>query len=139
MPIVRNLKYLVISGIFVFISISLIRSTLDVLGSSKRLTDSNTELARMESKKTQLERDIEYKKTDEYIEERARNDLNLIKPGEKAYVLVYSDPDNKKELEGLNVLGDSTKNTPKTSDRKDDDKDPGTQDSSWYKWYKLFF
>jgi cell division protein FtsB len=138
MPALRNLKYIVISGIFIFISISLIKSTLEVVSSSKRLVDSNTELARLENKKQQLERDIEYKKTDEYVEERARNDLNLIKPGEKAYVLVYSDSKTESPLNDADRKKDRPLETTPATKGASNTRE-SVPDSTWYKWYKLFF
>jgi len=41
----------------------------------------------MEEEKREYKNKVAYKQTDEYIEEKARNDLNLIKPGEKVYVV----------------------------------------------------
>ena len=62
---------------------------------SKRLESLQLEVSSLENKQADLTKTIAYKKSAEYIEERARNALNLIKPNEKVYVV-------------QEVLGDST-------------------------------
>ena len=129
MRLPAHLKYIVISILFVLAAINFTRTTLDILKSSKRLDDIRSEVSDLEEKKTKLEDDIEYKKSDEYVEERARNDLNLIKPGEKVYVvsdLDLSDIDEKTS----NVLAEFTERIEKSAKEND---------SNAYQWYRLFF
>ncbi len=123
----RSTKFKYILGIaFLFIvSISLIKSSFQVFKSKGRLDEVNQELSKLEDEKRKLEAEIEYKQTQEYIEEKARNDLNLIRPGEKIYVVVGNDIKGSSES---SVLSGS-------SERKKDD----TKDKNWYSWYKLFF
>lgn len=90
------------------------------MGGKKRL-----EQAKEKEQALILERDgilerIEYKKTQEYVEESARNSLNMIKPGEKVYV-----------VEGGEV--ESVTNE-RIYEPVEDKSDP-----NWYLWYKLFF
>lgn len=80
----------------------------------------------MEKQVKDLNADIEYKKTDAYIEEKARNDLNMIKPGEQVYVVV----DSGKDTSSNKVLG--------TQDKKNTD-EKSAKDANWYAWYRLFF
>lgn len=80
----------------------------------------------MKKQAEDLNADIEYKKTDAYIEEKARNDLNMIKPGERVYVVV----DSGKTTSSSEVLG--------TQNKSEKEKD-GPKDANWYAWYKLFF
>lgn len=80
----------------------------------------------MEKQAKDLNTDIEYKKTDAYIEEKARNDLNMIKPGEQVYVVV----DSGKNASSNEVLGTKSNSEKKESSPKD---------ANWYAWYKLFF
>lgn len=82
----------------------------------------------MEQEKAELEKSIEHKKTDDYVEERARGDLNLVKPGEKVFVVVG---------------GKSTKDTGITTQKSTkspiEAKKQTIDDNNLYKWYRLFF
>ena len=40
----------------------------------------------LQSQKAALQKELEYMKTDEYLEAQAHNNLNMIKPNEKVYV-----------------------------------------------------
>ena len=84
----NRFKYFLGSVLFIALSVGFIKSTFDVLKSKDRLDEISREVVELEAKKAEIEKEIEYKQTSEYIEERARNDLNLIKPGEKVYVVV---------------------------------------------------
>jgi cell division protein FtsB len=81
-----HLKYLMLTLLFGMFAVNSVRTTLDILESSKRLESLQSEVGALEEKKGFLERSLEYKKTEEYIEERARNALNLVRPGEEVYV-----------------------------------------------------
>lgn len=62
-------------------------------------------MSELEKKKSDLENAVSYKQTETYIEEKARNDLSLIRPGEKVYVI----PESIKEAAAKKaVLGDAT-------------------------------
>ncbi len=95
-------KYIVLSVLFILASINFTRTALEILENSKRLDSLSQEVKEMEEEKQDYKNEVAYKKTDEYIEEKARNDLNLIKPGEKVYVV----PREFKEIDlESNVLG----------------------------------
>jgi cell division protein FtsB len=115
-------KYLLGSILFIFLSVSFVRSAFEVLKSKDRLDEVNTEVKELENKKAEIEEDIEYKKSDEYIEEKARDELNLIKPGEKVYVVTGGDDSSE------NVLSET-----------DIAEEVGRERSNWYSWYRLFF
>ena len=117
-------KYILGTLLFFVVSISLFRSSFQVLKSKNRLDEVNSEVSKLESEKKKIEAEIAYKQTPEYIEEKARNELNLIKPGEKVYVVVGDDVKSSSE----SVLSGS-------SERKANEK----KDANWYSWYKLFF
>lgn len=63
--------------------------------SNKRFEDLNSEVIRLEGEKVRLEGDLEYQVSEAFIEREAREKLNLIKPGEKIFVL---DPAFESEL-----------------------------------------
>jgi cell division protein FtsB len=87
MSIPAQIKYIVFTLLFIVATVNFARTTLNILHSSKRLDDLKAEVTTLEDKKTELQKTIEYKSTQEFIEERARNALNLIKPGEKVFVM----------------------------------------------------
>lgn len=127
MPKNSNIKNITITALFIILSYGLIRSTIDVYKGGQRINGLESEVLDLENRKLELEKSIEYKQTAEYIEEKARNDLNLVRPGESIFVVsgpgsegffdkkVLSGAD-KREVEHSKIL-----------------------DTNWYKWYKLFF
>lgn len=118
----NKLKYLLGILFFAILTASFVRSSFDVLKSKDRLDNVNKEVALLEQEKQEIEKEIELKKSDAYVEEKARNDLNLIKPGEKVFVV----RGGESALE--NVLA-------KTDARTEDEK----KAPNWYSWYRLFF
>lgn len=64
----------------------MLSTTRKVLKSSKRLNKAKEEVLSLEKQREDLLKDIKYKETEAYIEEVARNELNLIKPGEEIYI-----------------------------------------------------
>jgi len=80
-------KYIVLSVLFILASINFTRTAIEILENSKRLDSLSQDVKEMEEEKREYTNKIAYKQTDEYIEEKARNELNLIKPGEKVYVV----------------------------------------------------
>lgn len=126
MPKLKQFKYVLFTALLFALSVGFIRSTLNILKSKERLDAVQKEVAGMEKQAEDLNADIEYKKTDAYIEEKARNDLNMIKPGERVYVVV----DSGKTTSSSEVLGTQSKGEKKENNSKD---------ANWYAWYKLFF
>ncbi|MFC1624817.1 septum formation initiator family protein [Patescibacteria group bacterium] len=120
-----NLKYILGATLLVFLSFGFIKSGLEVLEGSKRLSETQEEVLSLEGKKEALEQEIQYKRTPEYIEEKARNDLNLVKPGETIYII-----EKGKEEKGgeTSVLSE-----------KDEVLESTYKDTNWYMWYRLFF
>ena len=87
MAVPAQTKYVLLTILFVMASINFTKTALEILENSKRLGSLSQEVKEMKEEKKDYENEVSYKKTDEYIEEKARNDLNLIKPGEKVYVV----------------------------------------------------
>jgi cell division protein FtsB len=125
-PKKTSIKNLAISALLLVLSFSLIKSTLEVFKGGERMKSLENEVIDLENKKKELEESIEYKKSEEYIEEKARNDLNLIKPGESIYVISGPGSENYSERKVLSRTSDRTKKTAR-------------EDANWYKWYRLFF
>lgn len=109
-----------LSIILVITSANIIKSTIDVLGSKRRLEEAKEKEQALLLERDEILKRIEYKKTSEYVEESARNSLNMIKPGEKVYV-----------IEGGEVESATDE---KVNEPAEDKSDP-----NWYLWYRLFF
>jgi cell division protein FtsB len=120
-----KLKYFIGSVLLLILSASFIRSSFDVLKSKDRLDNVDAEVIKLEEKKSYLEKEIALKKTDGFVEEVARNDLNLIKEGEKVYVVKWENSDGSGQE---NVLSASSTETVNES-----------PNANWYSWYQLFF
>lgn len=84
---VKEIKYLVLALLFIGITVNLTKTTWDMLKSKDRLLSLDREVAQLRDKKTAIEDSIDYKKTDGFVEDFARNELNLIKPGEDVVVV----------------------------------------------------
>ena len=127
-----HVKYLILSALFIFASVNFTRTTLEILKSSQRLDDLKDEVNELGIQKSQLNNEIEYKQTDDYIDEIARNDLNLVKPGEKVYVIQGDnlEADDSGVDSESSVLGEIADRANKNSE---------ISDSNAYQWYKLFF
>jgi len=151
MRISAQLKYIVLSVLLVVATVSFTRTTLDIVKSSKRLDDLNEEVGEMEKKKGELQAEIDFKKTDEYIEERARNALSLVKPGEEIFIVVGEKSDGGESGWGSEAVdggGGSkvagAKSGEETADEAESvkgalSKKESFRDSNLYLWYKLFF
>jgi cell division protein FtsB len=102
-----RLKYSAFSILLIVATINFVRTTASILESSKRLNEAKADVLALESRRNMLEKELEYKKTDEFIEEKARNDLNLAKPGEE----VVAVPGILSGIDGLSLYGGSESNT----------------------------
>lgn len=80
-------KYILLSVLFILASINFTRTAIEILENSKRLDSLSQEVKELEEERRDYTNKVAYKQTDEYVEEKARNDLSLIKPGEKVYVV----------------------------------------------------
>jgi cell division protein DivIC len=140
MRVTAQLKYILLSVLFIIASVNITRTTLEILKSSQRLESLKNEVSELEKDKAVLENNIAYKKTEEYVEEKARNDLNMIKPGEKIYVvegfennLGIPDKDGSNVLSANIVNKDSKAGAGKASD------DTSKKNTNPFQWYRLFF
>jgi cell division protein FtsB len=128
MSVPARTKYIFLTILFVLAAINFTRTAMEIIDNSKRLEDLSQEVNQMEGQKNDLQSSVEYKKTDDYVEEKARDDLNMVKPGEKVYVI-------PKELGELNlessVLGKKTL-AGNLSARNPED------ESNIMRWVKLF-
>jgi len=100
-------------GICLIVSLS--RDILRLSKSSNRIKEAEQKVVALEKEKQELEKKEKYYASEEFIEEEARNRLNMAKPGETILVLP---PKNNQEI--------------KTSPTE-------TPVPNWKKWWHLFF
>ncbi len=124
-------KYILLSILLILASINFTRTAYDILKSSKRLDDLEEEVSGLDSRKQRLQEEIERKKTPEYVEEKARNELNMIKPGEKIVVFVN---DTLGKASSAPSFDTGNKNVLSATDTVVTDKSPNP-----VQWYRLFF
>ena len=120
-----SIKHIALAIAFILGSIGFIRTSITVVQSRHRLELLRQEVANLEQQKSHLKVELDYQKTPEYIEMEARNKLNLIKPGDKLYIV------DEKLAQDINkgiVLSQSTSKSD-LSDRK----------QNLYNWLNLLF
>ncbi|OGC47307.1 hypothetical protein A2886_01720 [candidate division WWE3 bacterium RIFCSPHIGHO2_01_FULL_42_13] len=87
MSLPAYLKYIGLTILFAVATVNFTRTTLSVIESSKRLDEAKTEVSGLEDEKANLEKELEYKQSNEYVEKEARNKLGLVQPGEELFVV----------------------------------------------------
>lgn len=92
MFISAQVKYIVLSLLCVIAIFNITRTTSDIISKSKRLEELRSDVSTLETEKAALEQELAFKQTDEFVEQEARNKLNLVKPGEEVYI-IPTDPD----------------------------------------------
>ena len=128
------IKYIILAILFVVASVNFTKTTLEIVKSSRRLDELRSEVADMDAEKAALQKDIEYKKTDAYVEEKARNDLNMAKEGEKLFVVFdkgANSDDSIAEKDDSEVLS--------ARDTRNGSVSSNTRAQNLLLWYKLFF
>ncbi len=86
MGIPAYIKHLALAVLFTLAAINFTRTTFEVVESSKRLDELKEGVASLEQEKLTLSEELEYKKTDEFVESEARNKFGFVKPGEEIFV-----------------------------------------------------
>jgi cell division protein DivIC len=130
-----NFKYFALSVLLILASVSFSKTTLEIVQSSKKLDTSKQEISAMQTQKEELEKSIEYKKTDAYVEKVARDDLNLVKPGERVFVV--KDQQEQSKTDDPRFLEENTLSA--TSERVTTEVNKDQRLSNLKKWWKLFF
>jgi len=82
----KFVKSLVISAILLILSVSFVVATVKVMQRGVRLVEAKKELEALQQQEIALEKEAEYRKSPQFVEEEARNKLNMVKPGEEIYL-----------------------------------------------------
>lgn len=104
--------------VFLVIFIVILRQVIDALGASKRLDNAADEVYKLQEEGRRLKDRLKEVESDSYLEEIARNKLNLAKKDETIVII-------DKELLRKTIEGDK---------KPDEQKLP-----NWQGWLKLFF
>jgi len=105
----------------VLLIVSLIRGIRRLLRASGEIKLAEEKVQELEKENQQLVEKKKYYQSPEFIEEQARDKLNMAKPGETIVIL----PPNLEE-----ILGKTKKETPAQS---------ASWRTNWQRWWKLFF
>jgi len=82
----RFTKNLAVSVVLLILSVACITATLKVAQRSGRLIEAKRELVSLQQQKSNLEKEVQYQQSPEFVELEARNKLNMVKPGEEVYL-----------------------------------------------------
>ena len=87
MGIPAYLKKIILSLLLLIAAFNFIKTTFKVLDRSKRLDNLKTEVSQLEEDRFDLNNELEYKESKEFVVEEARNKLGLVKPEEELFVV----------------------------------------------------
>ncbi len=102
------------------LAISLIKSTLKILGSNEKITQASDEVRELEKENEILEKEFKGVQNVQFIEKEARDKLGLAKESE--FVLILPDEETLRSL------------SPKMQEKMRE-----LPSSNWEKWLKLFW
>lgn len=101
MSIPAHIKKLIFSFIMLLAVFNFVKTTLKVIDRSRRLDDLESEVSSLEKERLELQQELDYKKSEEFVVEEARNELGMVKPREELFVVskvlgdrAYSDGKN---------------------------------------------
>jgi cell division protein FtsB len=87
----------VLSVVLLILAASSITVTLQVAHRGRRLVEARTELAALRQEKERLDAEVLYRQSADFVEQEARNKLNMVRPGEEVYL--------KPKISGDDLLG----------------------------------
>ena len=112
----RNLLLFSAVLISIFLVVNSTKKILMFRNTSQKVGDFETRLKQLRQENSELKQELEYKKSNEFVEGEIRNKLGLVKEGEVVFVIPKKD-------EGQT-----------TNDERQEDQAP-----NWQKWWNLFF
>lgn len=100
-------------GIIVLVLLSYVRSYRQNYLIQKEIQGLQDEIASLEKKQLKSMEILEYVSSPAFVEEKARTELNLQKPGEKVIILEPSSTDTVAEIEEYGTIDRQTISNPK--------------------------
>ncbi len=132
-PSVLTLVTWMVLGFFaIFFLVSYGQELLLAHDLNDRATIQRRENALAEDENTRLKAQLQYDQSDKYIEQRAREDLNLRRPEEEVVIPVY--PAQNGEASG----GQDQGAAPGASTNEQATAQPTPEEANWQKWLDLF-
>lgn len=105
----------------VYFGFSAAQRALEVQTLNQEAAQVRAEIEALKDENAELRKQIEYARSDAFVEKVAREELNLVKPGDKAVVVLAG--------EGRGVGGSSAASAAETIDNR----------PNWLKWWHFFF
>ncbi len=114
----KKIGFIILLIIFLFLAINLVRQTTESLQAGKRLDKAAADLAALQQQNRQLKTRLTQVQSVSFVEEQARDKLNLARPGEIVYIIPQS------EIDALLRSKEAT---------------PSARQEYWQGWFRLFF
>lgn len=118
----KTAKNFLFSVLLLILSVSSVVATVNVLKRGGRLIEAKQELEALQQQKADLEQEAEYRKSPEFVEQEARNKLNMVKPGEEVYLkpkILGDDLLGAEDSRANGIFGDKTGKPADGSDKSD--------------------
>jgi cell division protein FtsB len=136
MPDLKRLKHIILSFVFLLMAVNFTKTTIELWKHNKRLENLQQEVGELRAEREGLEESIAHKQTPEYVEEMARNELNLVLPGEKVYVVTE---DTGGGSEGVKEGGSRAFRLGDVLSSQSNIAEGVPESENWYLWFRLFF
>lgn len=109
MRVPAHIKKLIFSLVLFFAVFNFVKTTLKVVEKSKRLEKLKLEVSSLEKKRLNLQSELTYKESEEFVVQEARNELGMVKPKEELFV-VSAVLGNKSYSDGKDTKGSNISN-----------------------------
>lgn len=83
----KDIKYILISLLLLSASFGFVRNTANTIKNNQRYKDLENTVSGLQKEKALLQENLAYQESDEFIEQEARNKLNMVKDNEEIFVL----------------------------------------------------
>ena len=120
--LVNRVFLIVAIPLLAYLTFATARKALEVYQLNQQASQIRSEIAVLKDRNTELRRQIEYLQSPDYVERAAREQLNLVQPGDIPLVLVYP----------------SGKEPPAEPSRASTPTQPFSP-ANWQRWWSFFF
>lgn len=123
----RRLYQLAVILVCLFIIQGLSRGLIELSAQERRLGRAQSQLEKLQQKQVELKQQLEYFRSDEYVEKIARDKLLLAKEGETVLILPQEMKNSEFSAKGGSAFGRNIQHSPAEPDLP-----------NWQKWAKVF-
>lgn len=103
----KDIKYILISVLLLSASFGFVRNTVNTIKNNQRYEDLENTVSELKKEKALLQENLAYQDSDEFIEQEARNKLNMVKDNEDIFVLGDSS-----EIPEKTLISENTSDVP---------------------------